>query len=148
MALRRVPAPDLFRVTIRQPLQDFPPKGFCYISFRAGQLHRREGKLAADKRKGQVAIIRNDQGCTELHWYTRIFAEGSGPEEFTLADEPEVEEPLLEFGATFEWFRKDRRILKLVFKDVRPSCLSNFYCSILERELLSLLLTGGYARSS
>ena len=72
MALRRIPAPDLFKVTVRQPLQDIAPKGHLYISFRAGMMRKVEGKLTADKRKGQVAITKDDSGapcvsasCTE-----------------------------------------------------------------------------------
>jgi hypothetical protein len=120
MALRRIPAPDLFKVTVRQPLQELPPKGFCYISFRAGIMRKTaEGKLTADKRKGQVAIVKDDSGCTALQWYERVFAEGADAESFTLAAEAEVEELLFEHQASCEWLKKDKRVLKVTFKDVR-----------------------------
>ena len=119
MALRRIPAPDLFRVTIRQPLQDMPPKGICYISFRAGMMHREDGKLKADKRKGQVAVVRNDQGAVAVQWFERVFTDGAAAESFTLAEESELDEVLLEHRTHFEWLNKDRRVLKVVTKDVR-----------------------------
>ena len=118
MALSRIPVADLFRVTVKQPLQELPPKGFCYISFRAGCLGRKEGKLVADKRKGQVAIVRSDDGSVVLQWFERI-AKEDGAAEFRLADEPETDRVLQERAVAFEWFKKDRRILKVEFKHVR-----------------------------
>jgi hypothetical protein len=54
-----------------------------------------------------------------LQWFERVFADGAGPEEFKLADEPEVVELLFEHQARCEWLKKDRRVLKVAFKDVR-----------------------------
>jgi hypothetical protein len=118
MSLRRIPAPDLLRVTIKQPLQDLPPAGHCYISFRAGLLHRRDGKLTADRRKGQLAVIKSAEGFVVLQWYERKF-QGDSPENFVLAEEAELESILEELSVTFEWFKKDNRTLKVVFRDVR-----------------------------
>ena len=120
MALRRIPAPDLFKATVRQPLVELPQKGHCYISFRAGFLSKKDGKLSADKRKGQVAIVRNDSGGILLQWFERIF-HGEGAEQFALAEEPEFEHLLPELGVTVEWFKKDKRVLKATFKNVRTS---------------------------
>lgn len=103
--LRRIPAPDLFRLTLKQPLIDLPPKGHCFISFRAGLLARKGGKLSADKRKGQVALVKTDQGITAIQWFERVPGSG-GVDDFTLPEEHELEEVLPEFSASFEWFNE------------------------------------------
>jgi hypothetical protein len=125
MSLRRIPAPDLLRVTIKQPIQELPPAGHCYISFRAGLLNKRDGKLTADRRKGQVAIMRSAEGFLSLQWYERICPDRSSQESFTLAEDAELDMILEERGVVFEWFKKDKRTIKAAFKLVRP--LSDYF---------------------
>jgi Proteasome complex subunit Rpn13 ubiquitin receptor len=116
MALRRVPAPDLLKATIKQPLLELPPAGHCYISFRAGIMEKQDGKLSSDKRKGQVAIVRNDAGADAVLWFERVFP-GSDPQVFTLAEEADIDQMVFDFEAEFTWIHKERRILKLGFKE-------------------------------
>jgi hypothetical protein len=119
MALRRVPAPDLLRATIRQPLLDsLPPAGHCFISFRAGIMERVDGKLRSDKRRGQVAIVRNDAGATAVLWFERVFSTDDEPQAFTLAEEADIDVMIFDFEAEFFWMNKERRVLKLSFKEV------------------------------
>ena len=109
MALQRIPCKDLLTVTVRQPLlEQLPPVGHCYISFRAGLLTKQDGKMRADKRKGQVGIIMNADGCVALQWYERLPAEADA---FTLADEPEVDQIIFEFEGQFEWLNRQKRLL-------------------------------------
>ena len=124
MALRRIPCKDLLNVTVRQPLSDqLPPIGHCYISYRAGLLTKQDGKMKADKRKGQVAIVRNSDGCVALQWFERLAGEGDA---FTLPEEAEIDQIIFEFEGKFEWVSKEKRILAMKFKEVRLSAA----CSI------------------
>lgn len=149
MALRRIPAADLFKTTVRQPLVDLPQKGHCYISFRAGFLSKKDGKLSADKRKGQVAIVRTDSGGILLQWFERVF-HGDGAEQFSLLEEAEFEHLLPELGVTFEWFKKDKRVLKAVFKNVRVRLTARHIAYLqleLSAALVHLLASAYHART-
>ena len=67
-----------------------------------------------------MAVVRNTtRGAVAVQWYERVFTDGAAAESFTLAEEAELDEVLLEHRAHFEWLNKDRRILKVVTKDVR-----------------------------
>lgn len=118
MALRRIPLSDLLSVTVRQPLLDqVPPPGHCFISFRAGLMPRVDGKLTSDKRKGQLAVVKNEDGLIALQWFEREAKEDGS---LKLAEEPELDQIVFEFDGQFDWAKREKRLLKMSFKEVRP----------------------------
>lgn len=116
----------LLQETLRNDRVSSPAVGHCHISFRAGQLNRKDGKLKADPRKGQVALVESDDGLIAVQWFERIAVEGDA-NQFKLGDSPEVEQLVFESEAKMEWVNQERRVLKLCFPDVR---LNLFLCVV------------------
>lgn len=125
MALNTLNPVNLLQETLRRDRVNDPSVGHCHISFRAGLLRKQEGKLKADTRKGQVALLESEDGFVSVQWCERVSADGN-PDQFTLGDNIEVEQLVFQCEATMEWVNQSRRILKLSFPDVSilylPSC--------------------------
>jgi hypothetical protein len=115
MALNSLSPVNLLQDTLRRERVVDPSVGYCHISFRAGLLNRKDGKLKADPRKGQVALVESDDGFIAVQWFARVNTDG---EQFRLENSPEVEQLVFQSEANMEWVNKDRRILKLSFPDV------------------------------
>ena len=127
MALNTLNPVNLLQETLRRDRVNDPSVGHCHISFRAGLLRKLEGKLKADTRKGQLALVESEDGFVSVQWYERICADGN-PDQFTLGDSTEVEQLVFQCEATMEWVNQGRRILKLSFPDVSISNQSS--CSL------------------
>lgn len=80
-------------------------------------MHKKGGKLVADARKGQVALVESDDGFIAVQWFERVHADGIA-DQFTLAASPEVEQLVFQSEAKMDWVNQGRRILKLSFPDV------------------------------
>jgi hypothetical protein len=117
MALHEVDPADLLRLTLQAVHERSPPVGHCHIAFRAGLLMRTDGKLKADTRKGQVAILESDDGFNSVQWFERMPVE-SGSQTFALKKEPEVDQLIFESEARVEWVDQSRRILRIFFPEV------------------------------
>lgn len=122
MALNKHSPVNLLEETLRRDRVNEPSVGHCHISFRAGQLNKLDGKLKADTRKGQVALLESDDGFVSVQWFERISTDGNA-DHFTLGDSPEVEQLVFQSEAKMEWVNQGRRILKVAFPDVSISSL-------------------------
>lgn len=94
----------------------WPFDGHCHVNFKAGRMHRKEGKLSADRRKGQLAIVQEDDDYVTLKWHERETIDPANGG-IKLSLEAEVDQLIFPSEAIFDWVSKERRVIRVSFND-------------------------------